>query len=252
METQLKAWRASVERLHQLVRGLDDAQLALPSYCDDWTIADVVAHVGLVAVLLARGLQDALAGTETPSEFAAAERGRWKARTARAKVDDALVEDERLVETLEAVRPEDRARVTFPFGPLKVSFDEAVALGLNEHVVHTWDVEVMFDPEARLPHDAAVAMIDHLGLIGRVAARPTGDEREIRLTTTHPERHFTVRLVPAGAELLAGDAGAGPDVELPAEAFCRLVYGRLDPDHSPPVRANGEVLDVLRQVFPGV
>jgi hypothetical protein len=41
-------------------------------------------------------------------------------------------------------------------------------------------------------------------------------------------------------------------LELPAESFCRLVYGRLDADHSPAVPANGEVLDLLRRVFPGI
>ena len=95
-------------------------------------------------------------------------------------------------------------------------------------------------------------VIDNLGLIGRFAAKPTGDEREIRVRTTGPVRHFTVRLTPESAELLDGDGGMTPDLELPAESFCRLVYGRLDPDHSPPVSANGEVLDTLRRVFPAL
>jgi hypothetical protein len=42
-----------------------------------------------------------------------------------------------------------------------------------------------------------------------------------------------------------------PDVELSADAFVRLVYGRLDPAHTPPIRANVD-LDELRRVFPGV
>jgi len=42
----------------------------------------------------------------------------------------------------------------------------------------------------------------------------------------------------------------GPDLELPAEAFVRLVYGRLDPDHTP--RVDGDFdLESLRHVFPG-
>ena len=61
-----------------------------------------------------------------------------------------------------------------------------------------------------------------------------------------------MRLAPEAAQLLEGDAGVEPDLELPAESFCRLVYGRLDPDHSPAVPANGEVLDLLRRVFPGI
>jgi hypothetical protein len=42
-------------------------------------------------------------------------------------------------------------------------------------------------------------------------------------------------------------------VRLPAEAFIRLLYGRLDPDHTPSsVTTDGADLDVLRRAFPGV
>ena len=109
----------------------------------------------------------------------------------------------------------------------------------------------MFDGRGGIPADAAAVIVDNLGLIARFTAKPTGIEREVRVRTSNPVRHFTVRLTPEAAELLAGDAGVTPDLELPAEAFCRLVYGRLDPDHSPMVTANGEVLELLRRVFPG-
>jgi hypothetical protein len=38
---------------------------------------------------------------------------------------------------------------------------------------------------------------------------------------------------------------------LPAEAFVRLVYGRLDPDHTPPLTSRQVDLDRLRRAFPG-
>jgi hypothetical protein len=38
---------------------------------------------------------------------------------------------------------------------------------------------------------------------------------------------------------------------MPAEAFIRLLYGRLDPAHTPPVESTGVDLDELRQLFPG-
>jgi hypothetical protein len=51
---------------------------------------------------------------------------------------------------------------------------------------------------------------------------------------------------------LALSAGAGePDLVLPAEAFIRLVYGRLDADHTPAVAGSAD-LDALRAAFPGV
>jgi uncharacterized protein (TIGR03083 family) len=252
MDNPLPPLTTSVSRLRALVEGFDVEQLERPSYADDWTIADVLSHLGSGAVLMARRLEAVLAGAPLPDDFAQPVWDEWNAKSPRAKADDALVEDERLDRTFAAVDEADRARVEFPFGPVSVSFDTAAALRLNEHALHTWDIEVMSDAAARLPADAAAVIVDNLGLIGRFAAKPTGDEREIRIRTTQPERYFTVRLTPESAELLEGDGGIAPDVELPAEAFCRLLYGRLDSEHSPPVRANGEVLDTLRRVFPGV
>jgi uncharacterized protein (TIGR03083 family) len=252
MDNPLPPLTASVGRLRALVAGYDDEQLERPSYATEWTVADVLSHLGSSAVLMGRRLEAGLAGAPLPDDDAQPVWDEWNAKSPRAKADDALVEDERLDRVFAAVGDEDRARIEFPFGPLSVSFDTAAALRLNEHALHTWDIEVMSDAAAGLPTDAAGVIIDNLGLVGRFAAKPTGDEREIRVRTAHPMRHFTVRLTPGSAELLDGDGGIAPDVELPAEAFCRLVYGRLDPEHSPPVPSNGEVLGLLRRVFPGL
>jgi hypothetical protein len=69
-----------------------------------------------------------------------------------------------------------------------------------------------------------------------LSARPTGCEFSL---TTGPDR---LRCT--------GDGGA-PDLTLPAEAFIRLVYGRLDPEHTPSFDGDPELLDSLRSVFPG-
>jgi len=52
-------------------------------------------------------------------------------------------------------------------------------------------------------------------------------------------------------ELIAGEGGPDPDLVLPAEAFCRLVYGRLDPEHTPAFTGDASLLDTLRAVFLG-
>jgi uncharacterized protein (TIGR03083 family) len=252
MDNPLPPLAASVLRLRELVRGLDVDQLESPSYAEGWTVADVLSHLGSGAVLMARRLEAALAGAPLPDDVSQPVWDEWNAKSPQAKADDALAEDERLGKAFEAVGDADRRRIEFPFGPVSVSFETAVALRLNEHALHTWDIEVMADRGVGLPTDAAAVIVDNLGLIGRFAAKPTGDEREIRVRTRDPVRHFTVRLTPEAAQLLQGDGGVAPDLELPAESFCRLVYGRLDPDHSPAVPANGEVLDLLRRVFPGI
>ncbi len=252
MDNPLGALRTSVGRLHQLCRGLDDAQLEARSYCSEWTIAAVLSHLGSGAVIMVRGLEDALAERTAPDDFAPAVWDAWNAKTSRAKADDALAADEGLLEAFESVSGADRARLDFPFGPVRVGFDAAVGLRLNEHALHTWDIEVVFDDDARIPHDVAAVVVDNLELIARFAAQPSGEERTVRVHTTDPGRDFTLHLSPERAELAAGEGGHDPDLVLPAEALCRLVYGRLDPDHTPAFTGDPALLDGLRAVFPGL
>jgi uncharacterized protein (TIGR03083 family) len=250
MDRAIGPLRASVARLREMVLGLETDQLEGPSYDRDWSIADVLSHLGSAAVIMDQRVQDARSAIETTLDPQPVW-DEWNAKTPRAKADDSLAEDARLLETIEGLSQEEWERLTFNFGPVTVGLDVAVALRLNEHAIHTWDIQVMFDKAAQLPPDAAEVVVDNLGFVARFSAKPTGDEREVRVRTSEPVRHFTVRLTPDSAELLEGDAGARADLELSAEAFCRLVYGRLDPAHSPAVEANGEVLDILRRVFPG-
>ena len=94
-------------------------------------------------------------------------------------------------------------------------------------------------------------MVDNLALIARFSGRPDGEERTVAVRTTDPERALALRLSADGVELTAGDAGQEPELTLPAEAFSRLVYGRLDPGHTPAFTGDAALLDALRAVFPG-
>jgi uncharacterized protein (TIGR03083 family) len=251
MDSPLPALRSSVERLHQLCRGLDDAQLQTQSYCRDWSIAAVLSHVGSGAVIMGRRLQDTLAGVESPDDFAQSVWDEWNAKSPRAQADDALDADEDVLAALEAVSDADRARVEFAMGPLSLDFDHFAALRLNEHAFHTWDIAVVFDDDARLPHDATAIVVENLGLIARFTGRPTGETHDVGIRTTDPQRELAVRLTADRVELVPGGVGGEPDLVLAAEAVCRLVYGRLDPAHTPAFTGDAAVLDTLRAVFPG-
>jgi uncharacterized protein (TIGR03083 family) len=252
MDSPLPALHGSVDRLHQLCRGLDDDELGAQSYCSEWSIAGVLSHLGSGAVIMRRRLEDVLSGATTPDDFAPSVWAEWNAKAPRAQADDAQVADEGLLEALEAVSETERARASFSMGPLSLDFDRFTALRVNEHAFHTWDIEVVFDDEARLPHDVTAVVVDNLELIARFTARPTGAVRALVVRTTEPERVFTVRLAADAVEFAEGESAPDADLVLPAEAFCRLVYGRLDPAHTPVVTGDATVLDTLRAVFPGL
>ncbi len=74
----------------------------------------------------------------------------------------------------------------------------------------------------------------------------------IAVETDSPSRNFVLTVDADGATLEPLDARSDADrlLALPAEAFVRLLYGRLDPEHTPPT-ADDPILEVLRRVFVG-
>jgi uncharacterized protein (TIGR03083 family) len=249
-DAHVAALRSSVERLRDVVSAVGDAELTRRAYPSEWTIADVLSHLGSGAVITQRRLEDTLAGVATPDDFAPGVWDEWNAKTPVSQRDEALVADAALLERIEAVTPQQAGSLTFAMGPMSLDFAGFVGMRLNEHALHVWDVEVVRDPAATLPQQAVGPVVDNLDLIARFTGRPTGDTATIAVVTTDPRRVFAVTLEPQAVTFGPGSDVGSADVELPAEAFVRLVYGRLDPEHTPS-GVRGPALGVLRRVFPG-
>lgn len=116
----------------------------------------------------------------------------------------------------------------------------------------------MGDPTATLSPTATRLLIDNLEMIVRFAGKSTGTLQTVEVHTTDPERHLALTIGVDGCSLAPSPSTSDPaspgtpDLVLPAEAFVRLVYGRLDADHAPPVTAEAALLDRLRCTFPGI
>lgn len=122
---------------------------------------------------------------------------------------------------------------------------------LSEHAIHTWDIAVVLDPAATVAPDAVDLLIDTLGQLASRTGKPTGRPARVHVSTTDPERQFVLD-VGESVSLLAWDGEERlAELRLPAEAFLRLIYGRLDPDHTPPADVGAVDLDQLRATFPG-
>jgi uncharacterized protein (TIGR03083 family) len=250
MSPRLDALRASVARLEAITGGLSDAGLAAQAYPEQWTVADVLSHIGSSAVINLRLVDDSLAGQATPGDFAQSVWDEWNAKSPRAKAADALTADRRHFERLASMGDEQRSALRVSMGPLEFGFDDVVGMRLNEHVLHTWDIEVVRDPAVGLPTDAAALIIDNVGLIARYTGRPTVAPQTIAVRTTEPERGFVITTGPERVTFEEHATIERPDTELPAEAFVRLVYGRLAPSNTPPLNG-GDAVAALRGVFPG-
>jgi uncharacterized protein (TIGR03083 family) len=254
MTDLLEALRTSVGRLHEIAAPLNPAQLDQPAYPSEWSVAQTLSHIGSGSVIMKRGIDDLLAGNETDDGFAPSVWDEWNAKTPEAMRTDALVADAALVERLASLSDEERAGFRYRLGPMDLDFDGLVRLRLGEHAVHTWDVEVAFDPSAPIAPTSADIVVDNLQMLVGFTGKPIGSTRDVHVHTTGPDRDLTLAFTTDGVTLEAGGTPGPADVEMPAEAFIRLIYGRLDPQHTPAsVSGTGadELLSELRAAFPG-
>jgi len=251
MSTSLDALGQSVALLESIEHDLPPDKVRAPAYPTEWTIADVFSHIGSGAVILRRRFEDALGGVESDPDFNQRVWDEWNAKEPESQVSDATGADLALLESLERTNDAQRAAFHLSFGPFELDFDGFAGLRLGEHALHTWDVAVALDPSATLPASSTEILIGTVGRTAAFAGKPSGTERTVHVTTSAPERGFTVAIGTDAVELTPSDPAASPDLELPSEAFIRLVYGRLDPAHTPTVGGSQGVLDQLRSVFPG-
>ena len=245
--------RESHERLAGLVRPLTPEQLRAQSYDHDWTVAQVLSHLGSGAEIGLLTLDAALTdGGQLDRDAFPPIWDEWNGKSPDAQAADALDWDERQVSRLEQFTDDELAALRLEFFGRELDAAGLVRMRLGEHAVHTWDVAATFDPAAVVQPDAVPELFEHIGQLLGFVAKPAGDQFRVRVRTTGPELDYLLTV--ADPVTLSGwepGTGVDGDIQLPAEAFLRLLYGRLDPEHTPAYTAEGIDLDRLRPVFPG-
>jgi uncharacterized protein (TIGR03083 family) len=249
--------RQSHDRLAGLVQPMTPEQVGAQSYCRDWSQAQVLSHLGSGAEIALLMLPGALGEAEPVSRDAfPAVWDVWNAKSPEEQAADALAADDQQIATLEALTDEQLAAVSMDFfGMMQLDAVGMVRMRLGEHVLHTWDLAVMADPDATVQDNAVELLIDNVPQflaprLGKALPEPFA----VRITTTGPDRDY---LLTSGDSITVVDwpgeaAGDVAQVTMPAEALLRLAYGRLDPAHTPSsVSGDAEVLDKLRAIFPG-
>ncbi|MCU1502151.1 MAG: hypothetical protein JWM12_1505 [Ilumatobacteraceae bacterium] len=249
MIEQLHALHASVERLRGIVESLAPSQLTQAAYPSEWTIADTLSHLGSGAVIMLATLDAVVSGRPVADGFNQSVWDEWNAKSPADQAAGVVAADHALLERVGALTEEQQASLQFPFGPMSLGLPEALGMRLNEHALHTWDVEVVLDPTAVLSEQSARVILGSLPMIARFAAKDDGVERNVTIRTSEPSQQF-VLVTGAGSVSLIPGVGDGPIVELPAESFVRLVYGRLDAGHTP-ADIDAAKIAALRPLFPG-
>ena len=256
-EEVLAALRRSHDRVAALLAPLTDDQLAGPSYDTEWTIAQVASHLGSGAEVFELFLEAGLKGSDAPRlEQIQPIWDRWNAKPASEQAHDFLVADAALLERVDALPHEERESWKLDLFGGERDLTGLLQLRVPEHTVHTWDIEVALNPGATVAEDAIDLVIGTLPTLVGYVGQPLSDPITVDVRTSGPDRRLLLDLTADGATLAIENAdvtAATAVLLVPAEAFVRLLYGRLDTDHTPAsVSAEGVDLDTLRRAFPGV
>jgi uncharacterized protein (TIGR03083 family) len=252
----LAALRHSRDHLAAVVGSLTGDEVERPSY-HSWSIAQVLSHLGSGAEIFQLRLAAGFPGGSPPGDDEIQPIwDRWNAKPPQEQVRDGLATDEELVTAFTDAATRDDGSWRLDLFGSEQDLAGLVQMRLGEHALHTWDVAVALDPSAALPDDATALLVDRLAALVAWTGRPQPGLR-VQVETTGAERPFLLVEDDEHAALTATEQAGGstdlPTLRLPAEAFVRLVYGRLDADHTPDgVQADGLDLDDLRKAFPGV
>jgi uncharacterized protein (TIGR03083 family) len=258
-DTVIDAIRASHTRLASALDGVADVA-SQPSYCADWSIGQVVSHLGSGAEIYV-SILDAGANGRSAPETAQFQPiwDRWNALSPDEQTRRGVESDRALLDRIDALTEAERDSWRLDLFGAERDLEGFARLRLSEHVMHTWDVVVALQPSAVLDGEAASLILDQLGWVAGFVGRPADEPTTVRLIAGDLGRAFlldigteSVTLTEKSSESEDSDNPVDGRLALPAEAMVRLVFGRLDPDHTPAFDASGVDLDFLRERFPGL
>lgn len=250
----ITALRRSQDDLTTLVAGLDGPGLRRQSYDTDWSIAQVLSHLGSQAEIFGLLLDAGLSGGEAPAPDSFPPIwDAWNARSPEDQARDSIAANEGFVGRLEALDATELDGLHLSAFGMDLDAAGFLRLRLPEQAIHSWDIAVALDPSATVAHDAVELLVDGLGPMVARVGKPTATPTTLRVATTDPERSFA--LVTDGVRLEPWSERAHDgEVSLSAEELLRLVYGRLDSAHAASLRVDASPLSLedLRAVFTGV
>ena len=241
------------------VRSLDPARWAAPSWCEGWSVQDVLTHLTEGTERWGMQTRAAVAGEAIP-EFSPAERRAREEQVRAMPPAEMAAELERrnnaFFDWVEGLPAADLSRsvVPRPGGRQATALDIA-QLRLNELALHRWDVLAPTDPAARLDADTAALVMDYvLAGAGRLArgggleglravfrceaSGPGGGpvtmvcrDGAVQVTRGTPTTADpTLHLRAEGLRQLPPQESAvvAVTVSLPAETLIRFIWGRVE------------------------
>jgi uncharacterized protein (TIGR03083 family) len=219
-----------------LATAVEDGDLSAPiTYCPNWTVADLVRHIGVVHRRVAAVVRDARA---EPPPFDPVERTKV---IGPVPDDDASLLDwfrdghGRLVETLRAA-PADLECWTFIPSPRPLAF--WARRQAHETAIHRLDAQQPLGRRADFSAAFAADGVDELLIAILGASRGRRGDKVIKADSpvamqvhaSDTGQHWTVRLGPNGVQANTDPEPADCLVTAAANVLYPLLWNRLDPD----------------------
>ena len=246
---RLTILKAENQLLEQYLNGLSEEAWAHPSTCDQWTVADVIAHITQFNRNLADGISDSLqVDAANPESLPRRSNDRVDAESSALRVIEFRKElgaqllfefvkaNKAMRQVLDRVQSGEWDNLCYRSTgaePIRNILD----LLIVDVGVHRWDVTYPFDPDAKLSQDCSEIIVE------RYPLRPRW--WDIVLPSDHPPLpvrfRFTVSgstapgtdfIVAKGGEKYMEVAGRSPacvSFSCDAETFALLAYGRIKP-----------------------
>lgn len=253
----IAALRAEHDELAAAVAALSPADLTGPSGAAEWTVAQVVSHLGSGAEITLAEFRGSTGEAAPPAPgFNQSVWDRWNAMSPADQAAGWLAANAELVATLEALSTDqhDAIKVKFGWLPEPITLTSFTGLRLNESALHGWDVRVATDPAATVADDHAQLLAEHFAgglsfVFGFLGKAPASREPAVVAIDGTP---FSI-VLDDGVRFATDVPGATAAFTGRLESAMRLTSGRLTPAHTPPaVTVTGNItLDELRTAFPG-
>jgi uncharacterized protein (TIGR03083 family) len=249
VEERIEILKAEHQRLEQYLCTLSPEAWHHPSTCDQWTVADVIAHLiggnRSHTTWIAEALQ---AKSVTPERLprrphhrvdvaAMAQKGIALRHELGSHLLSALVTTNRaFAHAFAQVAPDAWETLCYrPNGaePIRTILDNFIA----EVSVHRWDVTYPFNPHVQLSHDCLAVIVErypHRPRWWDIVLPPQPPPLPIRFRftvngVTVPGTDFVVATPEEQYMEVAGDGPAQVIFRCDAQTFVMLAYGRLSP-----------------------
>jgi uncharacterized protein (TIGR03083 family) len=255
LDASIGAIRTNHDQLAELVATASAEDLRRTSGASEWTVADVLSHLGSGSELWLVRLQAAIDGVEVGELDNHAVWDRWNAMTPEEQASSFVDSQGAFVKTLESLDAEQRRelQVDLGFMPAPSPLSHVVGMRLVEIANHAWDARAGLDPEAGIePTAAALALesfADELAFMLGFSTKPDVLSEPTALAADG----FTVRIDDAVSVVKGEAEDATATFAGPLESVVRLLSGRLRPERTPAaVEVSGNVtLDDFFEVFLG-